>query len=142
MAEGAATVNSLLSPFKVRIPRSLAPALKLDDAIYLTIKQIKADDKSYWIPVRSGFVHHYSISKSNLTLCFSSLIPTNDLAGEESDIEPAAYETEIARLIATVEVDPSKIAEKEDKIRFNRLVFAELTRAVEILAHGELSGEE
>lgn len=72
----------------------------------------------------------------------SSLIPTTDLIGEESDIEPAAYNDEITRLIATEETDPIKAAEKEASIRFNRLVVEELTRAVEILAQGELSGEE
>ena len=45
--------------------------------MYLTIKQIKVNDKTYWIPVRSGFVLSLVASESKLTFAFQ-LVDSDD----------------------------------------------------------------
>lgn len=135
LAEGDSSINSLLSPFKVRVPKSLSPHLKIDDAVCLSIRRVA--DRTAWVP--TAFV---SVPSS------LSIFPPNPLhsgfmskAGndeEESDIDPLQYRTELERLLALEE--PLDEAGEED-VRFNREVFGQLTRAKEMLEQGELSDD-
>lgn len=63
-------------------------------------------------------------------------MPTAISEGEESDIDPLQYQTELERLLA---LEEPLDEEGEEEVRHNREVFGQLTRAKEMLEQGELS---
>lgn len=66
---GDADTNLLLSPFKVRFPRSLTPKIKIEDAVWLTLRRLEPKESERaelvnggqtgnrggsWVPIDSG----------------------------------------------------------------------------------------
>lgn len=164
-AEGDPAINTLLSPFKVRLPRSLTPLLKIEDALWLELRKVDQRKES-WVPVQSGYVPSFSLSFPTTSLTSSSFLQSSptlpvrplylhpslpSLVGLRPSPRSSFLPTQDDTGAAESDIDPSQYREELDRllreegteandeeVRFNREVLDMLQRAKNLLGEGEL----
>lgn len=105
--------NTMYSPFKVSLSRSITSKLRIDDNVGLTLRLVSG--RNFWVPTE-----------------FLSYTPTHDPNASESDIEPELYEAEIRKLRESTNPPLDMVLEMGETA-------AMLHRAKRALEEGELS---